>query len=103
MVVAATAAAAETASPIRSTCRFIALLLVEVVEGQTSMLVTLAEPVNGCGVFGRKMGSQRPAARPPRISAAGRCRTWRYPVPAHRLTYSGSPAAPAAFRIGLVK
>ena len=42
-------------------------------------------------------------ARPDRILPVGALRACRYPVPAHRCTRSGSPAAAAALRSGLVR
>ena len=52
---------------------------------------------------GRKRAAQAVLARPVRIVPAGPAVAFLYPVPAHRWTSSGFPAAAAALRSPLVR
>lgn len=58
---------------------------------------------DGCDDANEELVHHRAAARPTRMSPAGWALAWWYPVPAHKLTTSGSPAATPALRIGIVR
>jgi hypothetical protein len=58
---------------------------------------------DGTMMRARAMGGGGQEARRRRMRAAGSSVASRQPTPAHRFTYSGSPAAAEAFRNGLVR